>query len=343
MRMRKLCWLSVCVVVLSAYFLLQVDINANAELNLDAKAAIVMEATSCRVLLEKNADQRLPMASTTKIATALTVIKCCTDLNKVISVPVEACGIEGSSVYLVAGERLSIMDLLYGLMLRSGNDCAVALAIVVGGSVSEFVACMNSVAADLGCNNTHFVNPHGLHDDMHYTSARDLAKITCEAYKQNTFATIVSARSYRVTTDLSNRVFVNKNKLLSRYALADGVKTGFTKKAGRCFVGSATRNGMRLIAVVLNCAPMFEQTQQMFEWAFEKFGQKRYFKNQLFCSADSEREKRVFLYLPCEIYLPVGENEQITVEVTHDRDYYIRFHVGDFVTQRYRLSETPVG
>lgn len=336
------CALACVVVVLVACFFMQGSTNVSAEVDFDAKAAIVMESTSRRVLQEKNADQRLPMASTTKIATALMVIKCCADLDEIITVPAEACGIEGSSAYLCEGERLSVTDLLYGLMLRSGNDCAVALAIAVCGNVSDFVARMNCIAAELGCSNTHFVNPHGLHDDMHYTSARDLAIITCEAYKYDLFAAITSARSYRVTTDESNKVFVNKNKLLGRYELADGVKTGYTKRAGRCFVGSASRNGMRLIAVVLNCAPMFEQTQQALEWAFDRYTQKRFFKNQLICST-SEQGKRMFLYLPCELYLPVYKSEQVKIETLREgNEYYACFRVGNFCTLRL-LSRSPVG
>jgi len=187
------------------------------------------------------------MASTTKIVTALTVIRN-TDLDEVVEIPKAACGIEGSSIYLREGEHLTVRELLYGLMLRSGNDCAVALALHTSGSVEAFAELMNTTAVELGCENSNFVNPHGLHDDRHYTTALDLAAVTCEALHNETFREIVSTKAVRISNEgyEYDRVLVNKNKLLSNVDGADGVKTGYTKKAGRCFVGSATKNGMQV-------------------------------------------------------------------------------------------------
>ncbi|MGN1040851.1 MAG: D-alanyl-D-alanine carboxypeptidase family protein, partial [Candidatus Fimimonas sp.] len=160
-----------------------------------AKAAAVVERSTGRVLFEKNSHQSLPMASTTKIVTALTVLNNCQNLQLVMQIPAEACGIEGSSVYLRTGEHLTIIELLYGLMLRSGNDCAVALALAVGGTVPHFAEMMNQTAEKLGCEESHFENPHGLHSDNHYTSASDLAKITCAALSNPVFRQIVSVKS----------------------------------------------------------------------------------------------------------------------------------------------------
>lgn len=237
-----------------------------------ARSAVVMERGSRRVLFEKNSTERLPMASTTKIVTALTVLKNC-DINEVVEVPARACGIEGSSVYLRAGEHLTVKELLLGLMLRSGNDCAVALAIHVADSVENFADKMNELAQSIGCNNSHFANPHGLHDDNHYTTAYDLALITCEALSNEQFRNIVETKSAKIANEGMeyDRLLVNKNKLLNSYMGADGVKTGYTKRAGRCFVGSATRNGMQVVAVVLNCGPMFEETAQMLDVAFANY------------------------------------------------------------------------
>lgn len=284
-----------------------------------AKGAIVAEQSTGRVVFEQNADARLPMASTTKIATALTVLRHA-NVNGIVTVPKAACGIEGSSVYLTEGERLSVLDLLYGLMLRSGNDCAVALALHVGGSVDGFVEMMNRTAQSVGCENTHFVNPHGLHDENHYTSARDLAKITCEAFKNPLFCQIVAAKTYRVQTDGANRVFVNKNKLLSRYDYADGVKTGFTKKAGRCFVGSASQNGMRFVSVLLNCAPMFEESQALLQHAFCVYSACPVaFVNQVAGSVLRDGQRR-YLYCPVKLVVPVkvGEVVEKSVEAVGD-------------------------
>lgn len=238
-----------------------------------ASGMLTMEASSGRTLYEKNADRRLPMASTTKIVTAITVIDNYPRLDDEIVIPDEAVGVEGSSIYLKSGETLTVRDLLYGLMLRSGNDCAVALAIATARSVEKFAALMNDTARKAGANDSNFVNPHGLHDDEHYTTARDLARIAAYAMKNETFRQIVSSKRY-VTSGAGGgtaRVLINKNRLLSGFSGCDGIKTGYTKKAGRCLVSSATRDGMTVIAVVLNCGPMFEECAALMERAFDEY------------------------------------------------------------------------
>ena len=238
-----------------------------------AESMIVIERDTGRVLNEKNADKRRPMASTTKIATAITVIDRVSDLDKKVKVPAQAVGVEGSSIYLEKDEELTVRDLLYGLMLQSGNDCAVALAVTTAGSIRDFAAMMNETAAKAGAEKTNFVNPHGLHDDNHYTTARDLAAIAAYAMKNETFRTIVSTKRYTAPWQGRDydRVILNKNKILSTYDGGDGVKTGYTKKAGRCLVSSATRDGMNVIAVVLNCGPMFEDCRALMDEAFNSY------------------------------------------------------------------------
>lgn len=239
-----------------------------------AEAMATMEVGSGRLLYAKNENKRLPMASTTKIITAIVAIENCTDLDKVYMIPREAVGIEGSSIYLKEGEHLSVRELLYGLMLRSGNDSAVAIAIIVGGSVENFVKMMNDFCVRLSLENTSVVTVNGLHDDKHFTSASDLAKVTCYALANETFAEIVSTREKTVSNEFAkggHRFLKNKNRLLNMIDGADGVKTGYTRKAGRCFVGSATRNGMQVVCVVLNCQPMFEECAALLEKAFEEF------------------------------------------------------------------------
>lgn len=261
-------------VTITAFFALFVGRTTSlAETVSCAASMITTEAGSGRVLYEKNADSRRPMASTTKIATAITVIDNVPDLEKTVVIPDCAVGVEGSSIYLSKGETASIRDLLYGLMLQSGNDCAVALAVTTAGSVEKFAALMNETARKCGANDTNFVTPHGLHDDNHYTTARDLAKISAYAMKNATFREIVSSKRHTMpwAGHDCDRVILNKNKILTTFDGGDGIKTGYTKKAGRCLVASATRDGMTIISVVLDCGPMFEECRNLMEKAFEEY------------------------------------------------------------------------
>ncbi len=214
-----------------------------------AQAAILLDATEGRVLFSQNADQRLPMASTTKIMTAIVAIENM-PTDYIVTVPKEAVNIEGSSIYLYEGEKITCLDLLYGLMLESGNDAAAAIAIAVGGTMERFVMLMNEKARELGLKNTHFANPHGLSNDDHYTSAADLAKLTDYALGDELFAKIVSTKRY--TACNGARYYVNHNRLLFSYDGMIGVKTGYTIASGRCLVTAARRNGRTLIAVTLN-------------------------------------------------------------------------------------------
>lgn len=214
---------------------------------ISAQKAILLDAQTGRVLYEKDADSRSLIASTTKIMTALLVCEHCNVLDR-MKIPKEAVGIEGSSMYLQEGEVLTLQELLYGLMLRSGNDAAVALAIYCGGTVEGFAGMMNDKARQLGLTGTHFENPNGLDSPGHYSTARDLAVLTAYAMKNPIFHQTVSTKTVRV----GSRTMQNHNKLLWRVDGADGVKTGYTKAAGRILVSSATRDGRRLICVTIN-------------------------------------------------------------------------------------------
>lgn len=207
---------------------------------LSAEKAILLDATTGRVLYEKNADAQSLIASTTKIMTALVVCEQCNVLDR-MRIPKEAVGIEGSSMYLREGEVLAVQELLYGLMLSSGNDAAVALAIYCGGTVEGFVQMMNDKARVLGLLDTHFENPNGLDAPAHYSTARDLAVLSAYAMKNPIFYKTVSAKTVKV----GERYLRNHNKLLWRVDGADGVKTGYTKAAGRisCRVRRATDAG----------------------------------------------------------------------------------------------------
>ena len=234
-----------------------------------AQAEVVVEQSTGRVLWEKNADAELPMASTTKIMTALCVLERA-DLQEVVTITEEMSGIEGSSMYLEAGEELTVEQLLYGLMLRSGNDAATALAMHVGGSVEGFVEMMNDKAEALGLEQTHFVNPHGLPAEGHYTTAKELAVITAAAYELETFRTIAGTEHMVVPWKGHpyDRAMANKNKILTLYEGGNGVKTGYTKAAGRCLVAGAEREDMQLICVVLNAPDMWNDCMRLMDDAF---------------------------------------------------------------------------
>ena len=250
----------------------QRSVNASVKApSVSAEGAVLVDGSSRRVLYEKNSDKRLYPASTTKIMTALVTLETLDELglgpdSKVI-VPVEAAGVEGSSLYLKAGEKLSLEELLYGLMLQSGNDSAEAIAVCVGGTRETFVEKMNLKAEQLGCSGTHFVNPSGLFDENHYTTAGDLAIIAAEAMKREDFREIVGAQKW--ASEETDRSFVNKNKTVFNYEGGNGVKIGFTKKSGRTLVASAERDGKELIAVVLRDGNWFNDAYALMDYGFE--------------------------------------------------------------------------
>lgn len=241
-------------------------------LEVSADSAILIDGKSGTVLYEKNAEQIRPMASTTKIMTALIAIES-GNLDRTVRIPKDAMGIEGSSVYLCEGEELTLRQLLYALLLSSANDAAVAIAIDIGGSVENFASLMNQRAIALGLSDTHFDNPHGLDSDAHYTTAKDLATLAAYAMSLPEFRNIVS--TYKQTIPMNNgentRLTVNHNKLLRSYKGAVGVKTGFTKKSGRCLVSAAERDGTLLIAVTLSALNDWSDHTSMLDYGFERY------------------------------------------------------------------------
>ena len=237
---------------------------------LSAEKAIVMDGATGRVLYGKNTDSRSLIASTTKIMTALVVAEQCNVLDRV-RIMKEAVGIEGSSMYLREGEILTVQELLYGLMLHSGNDAAVALAIYCGGTVEGFAELMNDKARQLGMIDSHFSNPNGLDAPDHYSTARDLAILASYAMENPIFYKTVSARNVTV----GERHLRNHNKLLWLFEGADGVKSGYTRAAGRILVSSATRDGRRLIAVTINAPDDWNDHMAMLNHGFSGFEQKR--------------------------------------------------------------------
>lgn len=231
-----------------------------------------MDVNSGRLLFGKNQHQRLPMASTTKIMTAILAIES-GRLDELVTVTSTAVKVEPSSIWLVAGEKISLLHLVYGLMLRSGNDAACAIAEHLAGSVAAFAEMMNQKARELGMLNTNFVNPHGLPDPDHYTTAHDLGKLSTHALRNRQFSAIVSTTRFAIPCEDqgTTRIWHNKNRLLQTYPGADGVKTGWTRAAGHCLVASANRNGQRLVAVVLNSPDDWGETALLLDHGFANY------------------------------------------------------------------------
>ncbi|MCL2062273.1 MAG: D-alanyl-D-alanine carboxypeptidase [Firmicutes bacterium] len=274
-----------------------------------------VEVNTGRVLYQHNAHGRRAPASTTKIVTAIAVIENTPDLSRVHKIPDSAVGVEGSSIYLARGEQLSVRDLLYGLMLQSGNDCAEALALITSGSKEKFADLMNATARKAGAKNSNFVTPHGLDAAHHYTTAYDLAMISAYALKNPEFAQIVKTQKY---TDAPyadrgyNRIITNKNRLLSSFEGCDGVKTGFTKKAGRCYVSSATRGDIQVVCAVLNCGPMFEDCARIMETAFNEFSMQQVLSPREplgHVNVSNSRTQRIACGVPESIRYPLTKDE----------------------------------
>lgn len=230
---------------------------------------MVIEQSSKRVLYDEGMNEKCYPASTTKVLTALCVLENL-PLDKIITVPKEAEGVEGSSIYLKEGQKISVKDLLLGLMLRSGNDAAVTLAVATSGNIQNFANLMNETAKRCGADGSNFVNPHGLHDEMHYTTAYDLALICAKAYENEDFCKIVSTSKAKITVDDEARYIGNKNKLLHLYDGANGVKPVY-QKSGRCLVSGAKRSGMQVVGVVLNHSDMWNDTIRMLDFAFDNY------------------------------------------------------------------------
>ena len=237
----------------------------------EARAAILMDADSGLVLFEKNADEPMLIASTTKIMTALLALERC-DSDQTVVIDPAWTGVEGSTMYLEAGQEMTVRELLYGLMLASGNDAAVALACIAAGSVEAFVSLMNERAAALGCENTHFENPNGLDGEAHYSSARDMATITRDAIRNEGFCEIAST----TTKAVGGHVFTNHNRLLTECEGVFGVKTGYTEAAGRTLVTCCERNELRLICVTLSDPNDWCDHTNLYDWGYGS-----YFRDEL--------------------------------------------------------------
>lgn len=237
-----------------------------------AKSAIVVDEKSGKVLFEKSADAKRFPASTTKILTTLLLLENCNPDEAVVA-PMDIEDVKDSSLHLKPGETIKAGEIAYGLMVRSANDGAYAVAIHIAGSVPEFATMMNERAKRIGCKSTHFTNPNGLHDPNHYSTARDLMMIAREAMKNPMFRQVAATRKHWIERDLNleDQWLISKNHFLEHDPSTNGIKTGYTRPAGHCFVGSATRNGYRFISVILASDAWKDDHKALINWAFKYF------------------------------------------------------------------------
>ena len=311
-------------------------LGAMAQGETSAKAACVLELETGRVLFAFNENSRLPMASTTKVMTALLAIENGSPGDSV-TCSANAYGVPGTTIYLTEGETLTLREMLLGLMLVSGNDAAVAIAEHIGGSVGQFVAMMNARARELGAVNTHFANPHGLPDDTHVTTALDLARIARAAMQNQEFRELVSTTDAEIPWAGRShpRQLHNKNRLLTSYPGATGVKTGYTSRAGRCLVFGASRDGMELVGVVLGCPDWFDEAERLLDGCFDTYTMTRLLgplESAGSIPVTDGKQESVSLCLMRELCAPLaeGESAQIVLDVPQSivAPIYPGMHIG---------------
>lgn len=327
-----LAFLMMCVIVL----LMTVFASASLNPGTSARAFCLYEPTRDAFISSKNLDLRLPMASTTKIMTGILAVELAKP-DELVRIPAEATGIEGSSVYLKPDDRLTIGDLVYSLLLQSANDAACALAYAISGDINEFVNLMNAKAAEIGLQDTHFDNPHGLDSPNHYTSARDLARLTAYALKNKTFSEIVSTYSYSFYIGEKTRNLTNHNKLLRLYDGVIGVKTGYTDKSGRCLVSACVRDGITLIAVTLNDPNDWEDHKGMYEAGFSSLSH-AYISDLIAKSIDipilnAEQESLIASidHADNDFIVKTNKDDIIDVKILYDRIQSAPFSAGDII------------
>lgn len=298
--------ISILIILLCIILVFQETVHAKPSIQLSADHAVLMESKTGRVIYEKNPHEKRPIASITKVMTALLAIEY-GSLDDEVTVSKEATRAIGSSIYLQEGEKISLEDLLYGLMLRSGNDAAIAIAEHIGGSVEGFAFLMNQKAMYLGMTNTSFANPHGLDEDNHYSTAYDIALLMRHAMENKTFQKISETKSY-LSKNRDYRWF-NKNKLLTQlYPHSTGGKTGYTSKAGRTLVTTAEKDDVELIVVTLNAPNDWNDHIQLYESFFDRIKNRlldKKGKYEIFIETDEE----LSAYIEESVIFPILEEE----------------------------------
>lgn len=286
-----------------------VEVYNDEKLDINARSAIVIDYESGRILYEKYAYQKRPMASTTKIMTAIVALEN-GNLDDIVTVSRNAASIWGSTINLTTGEQVSFRELMYGLLMRSGNDAAIAIAEHIGGSVDSFLEMMNEKAKEIGALNSNFTSPHGLDGTGHYSTAYDMAIIARYALSNAVFNDIVKTKTIQV----GKRFMSNTNEMLTGYEGADGIKTGYTGKAGRCLITSATRDGRRYIAVVLFCDSRNHRalsSKKILDYAFENYYPCTVIQSDYFGSIPVYKgyEESVPIFIDKSITMPLTDYE----------------------------------
>lgn len=311
---------------------------------ISAQTAALIDVQSGRILLEKNSTKRMRIASLTKIMTAIVAIEH-GNINDMVKTSNNAFGKEGSSIYLKRGEKLRLEDMLYGLMLRSGNDAAVAIAEHVGGSVEGFAHLMNEKARYIGMTSSHFTNPHGLDDsNTHYSTARDMAVLTAYALRNPVFKKIVSTKVKNIPNQGEewDRRLLNKNKMLRMYQGADGVKTGYTKLAKRCLASSATRNGQQLAVVVLNAPDDWDDCATWMDYGFSHFPKTELLKTKQAVQEKGAEGKEKTLYTTRSFSYPLRPEEKESIKMnvkTVDDKPMMEVKLGEQIIGRVPLED----
>lgn len=302
--------------------------NVNAdEINVNARHAIAIDGKTKIILYEKNSDKLVPMASTTKIVTALVAIKY-GKLDEKIEISANAASIRGSTVGYKKGEQITLRELLYGLMLRSGNDAAIAIAEGIGGNVEGFTKLMNEFASEIGIIDSHFESPHGLDSENHYSTAYDLAIATAKARENKVFNDIVKAKDVEAKEYGFTRSYHNINKILYQIPNADGVKTGYTGGAGKCLVTSINHHGNDIIIVVLNCTPRWQETSKIYKYVMNNYEYKKMFSKGDILDEVTINNDSIKMLCPKDIIIPMKKNSNYIHKIVKPMEVYTDIEKG---------------
>lgn len=296
----------------------------------NARSAIAIDSKNKVILFKQNSNEVIPMASTTKIITSLVALKY-GNLDKKVEISSRAAGIRGSTVGYRKGEQITIKELLYGLMLRSGNDAAIAIAEGISGSVDEYLKLMNEYAVEIGLINSHFESPHGLDSQNHYTTAYDLALATSKAREIKEFRDIVGIKDVDKETFGFSRSFHNINKILWEIPEATGVKTGYTGQAGKCLVTSINYENNDIIIVVLNSTERWKETKRIFDYIKNQYEYKQVAKKDEIYAADSfeKKPKKVTLISKDDYFIPIKKTSTIKTKLVIPKKIITKVHDGD--------------
>lgn len=313
------------ILILGLFINLCPQAQAMSFVDVSAESCVLMYEDG-RCIFEKNADERCLIASTTKIMTAIVCIENA-DLNDRVKIKKEQCMVEGSSMYLKAGERYTVKELLQGLLLASGNDAALAIAEHVSGSVKEFALLMNEKAESLGMKNSSFANPHGLDAPGHFSTAKDMAKLMLYCMKNEEFCNLI--KSY--TASVKDQIYTNHNKLLKTYPGCIGGKTGFTSAAGRCLVSCAEKNGMRFVCVTFSAPDDWQDHAKLYDMAYEKYCLKDLTGDAVFQVPLLSGNKRSVKVVP---------GEKLQMFAAKDDEIKLRAEIPVFIFAPVKIGET---